>query len=152
MRFASRFMVALLALLAVSFGVSAADMSAPQTNSQIRDWYNEQVSAIPALNQHWIAEGIPAEQRAHRAHDIRHAARLKARDFMPDKREVADLQARDQAKYGNPDGPTFGMLVQKNRDKGLVGDAVYDEIIVSAACTDRATNEKYGSKPADKSP
>ncbi len=131
---------------------ATASAQQPQTNGEIRRWYNEQVSVIPALNEQWLKDGLSAEERAHRAQDIRHAARLKARDFMPNKQEVADLQARDREKYGNPDGPTFDQLVQSNREKGLDGDAIYTEIVRSSSRTNGEYNSKYGVKPQSQAP
>lgn len=158
--------LAFLALLTIGIGfppVQAADVAqsvasaqndsaAPQTNAEIRLWYNAQVAVIPALNQQWLKDGLSIETRARKAFDIRHSARLKAREFMPDKREVADLQARDQEKYGNPDGPTFEHLVQKNRDEGLTGDEVYENIIGSANRTNEGYNKRFGVTPAGRSP
>ena len=132
----------------------AADSSAtasqpiPKTNAEIRQWYNDQVAVIPARDQEWQKQGISAEERARRAHEIRHHARIQARAYMQDKREVADLQARDQEKYGNPDGPTFDYLVKKNQEKGLQGDAVYEDIIGSSNRTNAEYNSKFNVKPA----
>ena len=125
---------------------------APQTNEQIRQWYNDQVSVIPNLNLQWQSEGLSAEERAQRAQDIRHAARIKAREFMQNQQEVADLRARDQEKYGNPDGPTFDQLVQANRAKGLEGDAVYEQIIKSSSRTNKEYNDRFGVKPSGQAP
>ena len=61
---------------------SDATVQLPRTNTEIRVWYNRQVSAIPALNQAWLAEGLSAEERARRAQDIRHDARIKARSYI----------------------------------------------------------------------
>lgn len=118
----------------------------PKTNAEIRQWYNDEVNKIPALNEQWIAEGLSVEERAKRAQEIRHHARVEARVMMPNKQEVVDLQARDQEKYGNPDGPTFEYLVEKNRSKGLQGDAVYEDIIGSSNRTNKEYNEKFGVK------
>ena len=71
---------------------------------------------------------------------------------MQNKQEVIDLQARDQEKYGNPDGPTFDYLVEKNRKKGLEGDAVYEDIIGSSNRTNQEYNEKFGVKKEVKTP
>ncbi|MFA7240606.1 MAG: hypothetical protein WC091_10865 [Sulfuricellaceae bacterium] len=128
------------------------DNATPRTNDEIRRWYNDQVAVIPALNEQWRKDGLSVETRACKAYDIRHGARLKAREFMPDKREVADLQARDQEKYGNPDGPTFEYLVQKNRDEGLTGDEVYENIIGSAKRTNEGYNKRFGVTPTGMSP
>ncbi len=156
------FCISLLTMLSVpmttvaeSAVVTMSDVSAPQvsseavqpkSNEEIRQWYNDTVDKIPDLNEQWIAEGVSVEERAKRAHDIRHDARVKAREMMQNKQEVVDLQARDTEKYGNPDGPTFEYLVEKNRQKGLEGDAIYEAIIGSANRTNREYNEKYGVK------
>jgi len=124
----------------------------PQTNAEIRQWYNDQVANISELDRAWQRDGVSAEERARRAHDIRHTARVKARDFMPDKREVALLQARDQEKYGNPDGPSFDDLVAQNRKKGLTGDSVYEEIIGSAHRTNADYNKRFGVIRPEKAP
>ena len=131
---------------------SDATVQLPRTNHEIRVWYNRQVSAIPALNQAWLAEGLSAEERARRAQDIRHDARIKARSYMADPKEVKLLQDRDQKKYGNPDGPSFDYLVAKNREKGLPGDAAYEEIITSSSRTDKEYNEKHGVRPPAQAP
>jgi hypothetical protein len=125
----------------------AENTQIPQTNAEIRQWYNDQVATIPVLNEQWLKDGLSAEDRAHNAHEIRHAARLKARSFMQNKDEVVLLQARDMEKYGNPDGPTFEQLVQKHLKDGLTGDAVYEEIVGSAVRTNRDYNQKFGVQP-----
>jgi hemophore-related protein len=116
----------------------------PRTNAEIRQWYNDQVAVIPQLNEGWLQQGLSADERARLAADIRHSARLQARNFMQDKQEVADLQARDLEKYGNPDGPTFEQLVEKNIKDGLQGDAVYEAIISSSNRTSQEYNQKFG--------
>jgi hypothetical protein len=142
----------LVALL--SFGCSGGGSEAgpvvttegAMTNAEVRDWYNARVSTIPAQNQAWLAEGLSAEQRAQQAYAIRHDARIEARNMMPSNAEVAQLRARDQAKYGDPDGPTFEWLVDKNRSKGLEGDAIYEAIIESSSRTDEQTNARFKTK------
>jgi len=124
----------------------------PKTNAEIRQWYNDVVGEIPTLNEKWISEGISVEERAKQAFEIRHNARLEARAMMQNKEEVAALQARDQEKYGNPDGPTFEYLVEKNREKGMEGDAIYENIIGSSNRTNREYNEKFGVKQETQSP
>lgn len=116
----------------------------PKTNAEIRQWYNDQVAPITALNEKWIKEGLSVEERAKRAFEIRHGARIKAREMMQDKEEVAQLQKRDMEKYGNPDGPTFKYLVQKNRDSGMKGDEVYEAILDSSDRTNAEYNKKFG--------
>ncbi|MBL8472314.1 MAG: hypothetical protein KF778_22005 [Rhodocyclaceae bacterium] len=120
----------------------------PQTNAEIRQWYNDQVAVIPKLDAGWIEQGLSPEQRARQAYEIRHHARIQARAYMQDKQEVAQLQARDQEKYGNPDGPTFDYLVAQNVKKGLQGAAVYEEIIGSSNRTNAEYNARFNVTPA----
>ncbi|KIG14077.1 hypothetical protein DB30_07264 [Enhygromyxa salina] len=149
-----RSFVVFLLVAMFSFGCSSGGAPAGQavtsdgamTNAEVRDWYNAQVATIPEQNQAWLAEGLSAEQRAQKAYSIRHDARSEARNKMSNKAEVESLRARDQAKYGNPDGPTLEYLVDKNRGKGLEGDAVYEAIIESSSRTDEQTNKRFGSK------
>lgn len=131
---------------AVATPQTTAPAQAVKTNEEIRQWYNDTVDKIPALNEQWKKEGLSAEERAKKAQEIRHHARIEARSMMQNKQEVAELQARDKEKYGNPDGPTFEYLVEKNRLKGLQGDAVYEDIIGSSNRTNKEYNEKYGVK------
>jgi hypothetical protein len=131
---------------------TTAPAQAAKSNEEIRQWYNDQVAVIPDLNEQWKKDGLSAEERAKKAHEIRHHARVEARSMMQNKQEVAELQARDQEKYGNPDGPTFEFLVEKNRLKGFQGDAVYEDIVGSSNRTNKEYNEKYGVKKEAQSP
>lgn len=105
----------------------------PKTNCEIRVWYNYQVVAIGVLDKRWQQEGVALKDRAKKAHDLRHAARVNARFMMANKAEVAALQQRDIEKYGNPDGPTFEQLVLKNTKKGLTTEEAYLKIIESSS-------------------
>lgn len=159
-----RLLLALAALLLVWSGpvpVRAGDVAQPtaadtvqqpRTNAEIRQWYNDRVAVIPLLDRQWQRQGLGAEERARRAYEIRHEARIQARAYMQNKQEVAVLRARDREKYGNPDGPTFDQLVAQNRGQGLDGDAAYEAIVGSANRTDAGYNGKYGVKPASASP
>ncbi|MEL7422400.1 MAG: hypothetical protein AAFN81_05385 [Bacteroidota bacterium] len=112
----------------------------PQTNCEIRLWYNYQVVAIGVINQKWEEEGVDLETRAHRAYELRHEARVNARYLMTDKAMVKVLQDRDMAKYGNPNGPTFEYLLKKNTDNGLTVEEAYQSIIDSSSRTDTRYN------------
>jgi len=131
---------------------TTAPVQAVKSNEEIRQWYNDAVAVIPTLNEQWKKDGLSAEERAKKAQEIRHHARVEARSMMQNKQEVAELQARDQEKYGNPDGPTFEFLVEKNRLKGLQGDAMYEDIVGSSNRTNKEYNEKYGVKKEAQSP
>jgi len=115
-----------------------------RTNAEIRQWYLEQVSSIPELNQQWLAAGLSARERAERAWRMRHTARLAARAMMADPTEVELLRARDMALYGNADGPTFAFLVEQGRRAGLTEPAIYEAIIEGAYRTNIGLNRRFG--------
>ncbi|MBL4650874.1 MAG: hypothetical protein JKY03_14170 [Aureispira sp.] len=119
---------------------ATVQISMPTNNCDIRTWYNFQVLAIPQLNNYWITQEIPLEERAHKAYNLRHNARIHARYMMPSQEEVALLQKRDLAKYGNPDGPTFEDLLQKNKAKGMTLKQTYGYIIQTASKTNNNYN------------
>ncbi len=114
------------------------------TNAEVRQWYLARVAPIPALNEQWIQQGLTARERAEAAWSIRHEARLEARKMMADPMEVDLLRARDVAKYGNPDGPSFEYLVERGKDAGLEGDALYEAIITGAYRTNEGVNKTFG--------
>ena len=64
--------------------------------------------------------------------------------MMTDPAEVELLRQRDVLIYGNPDGPTFELLVEKLRRAGLEGDTIYEAIIEGAYRTDRGINKLSG--------
>lgn len=128
-------------------GDDAPTANPPRTNAEIRQWYNDQVATIPVLNEQWLKQGLSAEARARKAQEIRHGARIQARAYMQNPDEVADLQKRDMQVYGNPDGPTFEQLVSKNRNRGLQGDAVYEDIVGSSNRTNADYNKRFNVKP-----
>jgi hypothetical protein len=113
------------------------------TNKQVREWYINQVSQIPLRNEEWLKEGINAQERARRAWQIRHQARLQARKLMENPREVEHLRGRDQKKYGNPEGPTFQYLVDQATEAGLKGDNIYEVIIRGSLTTNEGVNKRF---------
>ncbi len=113
------------------------------TNREVRTWYLNEVAAIPALDEQWQAGGVPLPDRARRAWEIRHRARVAARAMMADPVEVKMLNHRDLVKYGNQDGPTFEQLVDQAQAKGLTGEQAYESILSSSTTTDESTNRKF---------
>lgn len=91
-------------------------------------WSNQE---IRAYYLRFISDPSP-QYAARRAFAIRHNARLTARVMMADESEVAALEQRDRAKYGQPDGPTFAQL-----------GSDWQAIIESSKRTDEATNERF---------
>ena len=114
------------------------------TNAEIRAHYLVLVAAIGPANEAWKREGLGAEERAHRAFQIRHDARVTCRAMMSDPRQITLLEQRDLKKYGHPDGPRFDELVALSRSHGLTGDAVFEAIVESAQRTNTAVNEMVG--------
>lgn len=114
----------------------------PKSDCDIRRWYNYQVVAIPRINKRWIEKGQSLEDRARRAYTLRHNARINARYMMADQSEVAVLRQRDQAKYGNPDGPTFDYLINKGIAQGKRAEEVYKGMISSSSRTDTRFNDQ----------
>jgi hypothetical protein len=118
------------------------------SNEEIRIYYNQVVSTIGPKDEAWKKEGVPIEERARRASAIRHEARVTCRAMMASTAEVDLLRARDQEKYGNPDGPTFEQLVESAKKKGTAGDAIYEGILQSAQRTDEGVNRAFGIQKA----
>jgi len=113
------------------------------TNREVREWYLNEVAGIPELNRQWEAEGASLPDRARRAWEIRHRARVAARAMMADPAEAAALGKRDVTKYGNPDGPTFDQLLTEATGRGLSDEQAYLAILESSIRTDADTNRKY---------
>lgn len=114
------------------------------SNADVRAFYLRRVAEIGPANEAWKKENVPAEERAKRAFQMRHDARVLARAMMSDAAQVEALKKRDTEKYGTPDGPTFEWLVERNKKKGLAGDAIYEAIVESAQQTNSAVNEMFG--------
>jgi ABC-type multidrug transport system fused ATPase/permease subunit len=118
-------------------------------NDEIRVWYNKETGRIAAANDEWIKAGLSLEERAKKAYDIRHGARIKARQLMGNKFEVDALRARDMKKYGNPDGPTFEQLIAKAMKKGKTRQEALDDLIGSSQRTSAEYNAKFGVNKGD---
>ena len=114
------------------------------THAEIRAHYLVLVAAIGPANAAWKRDGLSAEERAHRAFQLRHDARVTCRAMMADPLQIAALEQRDQEKYGHPDGPRFDELVARGKASGLTGDAVFEAIVESAQRTNTAVNEMVG--------
>jgi hypothetical protein len=54
------------------------------------------------------------------------------------------LRERDRSIYGNPDGPTFEILVQKLRQRGLSDEEAWEAIIESSKRPNDAFNKLLG--------
>jgi hypothetical protein len=116
----------------------------PRTNVEIRLWYHEQIANILVLSKQWLSKDVSALERAKRAWQMRYDARLKARSFMDDPLQVDQLRKRDLQLYSNPDGPTFEFLCERLKEKGLEGNAIYEEIILLSTRTNAEVDKKLG--------
>lgn len=124
--------------------LAAAAAAEGWSDVEVRKRYICEVARIAPADAALAAAGTPLADRAHAAWQMRHDARLLARAMMKDETEVEALRARDLAKYGNADGPTFDWLVAKGRADGKADDAVYEGIIASASRTNPEINAALG--------
>lgn len=113
-------------------------------NIEIRRWYIEQALQILVLNEEWTTQDVPPVERARRAWQRRREICQKAREAMPDSRQVELLRRRNIQKYGDPEGPSFERLCEQTAEKGLTGNDIYEEIILSASRTDELVNVGLG--------
>ncbi len=51
----------------------------------IRAWYNQEIARVPLVDADMVREGKTPEERARRAHELRHHARVTARALMANK-------------------------------------------------------------------
>jgi hypothetical protein len=126
----------------VPYGLPILFLIKAMTNKEIRQWYIDQVSTIPRLDQEWLQQGVAVQERAIRAWQIRHDARIRAREMMEVPEEVELLRQRDIKFYGNPDGPSFEYLVRQASARGLQGEEIYQSIINGSLRTDEQVNKK----------
>ncbi|MCM1192394.1 MAG: DUF4157 domain-containing protein [Lachnospiraceae bacterium] len=103
------------------------------SNVEAREWYLEQERRIPDR----IDRSRPLEEQARQAFELRNQYRTRARELMAD-RELADRLNATEPNL------TWEQLVQKQRDKGLEGDAIYEAIIASAQRSRVSVNQALG--------
>ena len=86
-----------------------------------------------------IDKDLSLEQQARKSVDLRNQCRTQARDLMADRDLVASLNKTDP-------NMTWEQVVKKYSDKGLKGDALYNEIINAAQRSRTSVNESLGIK------
>jgi hypothetical protein len=97
------------------------------------------------VHERLFGDGVGAEERARTLYDMRAALRTWTRALM-ENRELAEwLNA-------NEPNPTFEALVERQRKKGLEGDAIYEAIIASATRSRASVNEALGIDPDNPPP
>jgi hypothetical protein len=123
---------------------SSKPITKSMSNIEVRQWYLDKVSKISELNREWIKQGLSLKERAYKAWEVRHNARVESRKMMTDPVEVQDLRDRDIELYKTPDGPTFDWTVQDAAKKGFKGDEIYESIIKGSQKTNKEVNKKLG--------
>ena len=74
------------------------------------------------------------------AFEFRHNMRMRGRAMMFYEADVEVIKMRDMKKYGNPDGPTFDYLYNKEIKKGLTPEQAYERILESSSETCEAVD------------
>jgi hypothetical protein len=117
------------------------DLRRTKSAAEVRDWYHAQLAGFGQLDQAWQEQAVPLAERARRAYEMRHNARLAAREQMPAS-AVVPLETRDLDLYDNPDGPTFDGLIEKLIATGKTRDQAYEALLESA----RRSNAGYDAR------
>ncbi|MBV0919271.1 WXG100-like domain-containing protein [Mycobacteroides chelonae] len=138
-------------------GREGADLDAPAlldlpdytpgtlSNAETRAVYAHGELRMQELNKRWAAEGMPAEERAHRMFETRNELRQWARTLMADREAAAHLSANEKMM-------TWDRLVEKTEAKGFTGDEVFQEIIESSTRSRPGVNDVLGIDPHNPPP
>ncbi len=90
----------------------------------------EQIKGVTSLNDDWIASGIPLAERARRAFEVRHRARMATRDQMQSGEEGERQTGQEEInEHGASDDASFEQLVEQHRAAGMTLDQAYEAII-----------------------
>lgn len=103
-------------------------------NVTVRKWYTAHDSKIPEL----IDKGLPLEDRAQRACELRNTFRTQARDLMRDQ------EARKKLDIEHPNRTFEETIQDKMQRKGLTRDEAFSDIIATATKTNKAVNKQLG--------
>ncbi len=98
-----------------------------------RKWYLSQEEQMPDL----IDNSQPLEQQAYQAFFLRNKYRTTARELMAN-RELAE------SLYRTDPNLTWSEVVQKQLNKGLTGDDIYNAIIQSSQRSRKSVNRSLG--------
>ena len=113
--------------------VKGAVMHQKLSNVEARRWYLEQETKIPDI----IDKNLPMEEQAKKAFELRNQYRTQAREMMED-RQLAELLHKTEPNV------TWEQIVQKQIDKGLVGDEIFKGIIESSQHSRKSVNDLLG--------
>lgn len=102
-------------------------------NCDAREWYNDTINTILEVDFHLISVEASEQERARCAYQIRHQARVSARNDMESAISMASARVYDLLKYSDFDGPKFEYFTE---DKKMS----YADIIKSAQRTNSNVN------------
>jgi len=130
---AATFMFAPLAVAGEANEIAEAGIVAPN-NIEVRKFYLNQLSKIP--NQ--IDASLPLREQAIQAFNLRNAVKIEARSAMTDQEAAILLNRTDPI-------PTIQDIVRKvYKEKGLIGDDLWKNILESSTRSRSSINQKLG--------
>lgn len=100
------------------------------TNKETRQWYHDQLEAIPAQ----LDSKLPIKKRAQQAFQARNAIKLKARELMSD-RKAAD---------GLPAPRSLDEVVKRAEASGAKGDEVWEYVLRGSGKSDPKVDASLG--------
>jgi len=115
------------------------------TDAETRTVYTTFELRMREVHEHLLRRGADPEERARTLYGMRAALRSWTRALMAD-RELAEWLNE------NEPNPTFEALVERQRQKGREGDAIYEAIIASATRSRASVNESLGIDPDNPPP
>ncbi|MCX7569304.1 WXG100 family type VII secretion target [Tumebacillus sp. DT12] len=100
-------------------------------NHPLRQEYENSVKELSTKEQELRAQGLSNKEIAGELHQARRDLGLKYKDLTPpDLREY--IYEINKGRYGDPLGPTFNSLLEKNMERGLSTEEAYQAIIQSS--------------------
>lgn len=111
------------------------------SNAEARNYYTEAERRLRSLNDELARSGMPLEERAAVASDLRNEIRTKARDLMSDRELAARL-------YKDEPNASLDDLVERKADKyGMTREQALDDIIRSSSESRGSVNAGLGVDP-----
>lgn len=121
-------------LLKQFMSLAKGDAASSAEAAELRTLYDDVFTPMMAGWQGELEEdGVGLEERARLANLHRTALRELTRDLMRDTNAVAVLHERDRVKYGQPTGPTFEQLFNKEKLKPKTSDEQAWQAIIGSS-------------------
>jgi hypothetical protein len=115
------------------------------TDAETRTVYTTFELRMRLVHEQLVSSDAGLEEQARALYGMRAELRMWTRSLM-ENREMAEwLNA-------NEPNPTFEALVERQRKKGLTGDAIYEAIIASATRSRASVNDALGIDPDNPPP